>query len=386
MRMVSEDTRAILGTDLTKVFAAVIAFIAVYILIPIVFPALMNAITALNPADLGTMSFAAFFGIFILVLLFFLWTIFLFFGIFKLVSSLQKKYGAQIRRSDSQEKVRVVMIIAGFFLAAVLVFNFYLIPLISTLQLFPAFDLISLLFWGFTTLSVMIAATIGTFLFIIYAFTFLSDGIFHLYRRSHNQPLSYDERPRRLRRYNHLKVFTLILIVITLVTAGIIYLVRPTVLRLEGSNVTVQYNGGAGSHIVHLQFLEIYTSTISAASWESLDALNPGSSYYYAQSPYDTTFFALYILDDVSHFDSKHYQSTIPQGRQIDGFILYLEIDGYGLSAIYYPSADHQSTRCDYLSKIIHLDSITITFTGDTPTSFTFKIGILDEFLVEDMF
>ena len=384
--MVPEDTRAILGSDLAKIFATIIAFIAVYVLIPVVYPAIINVLTTIGPLELTSMSFSTFFGIFLMVLLLLFWTVFLFFGIFKLVSALQKKYGARIRRSGSQEGIRVVMIIAGFFLAAVLVFNFYLIPLISAIAIFPAFDLFSLLFWGFSTLSVWIAVTLATFLFIIYVFTLISDGIFHLYRKRRNQSLPYEERPRELRRFNHLKVLTLVLIVIILVTAGIIYLVRPTVFRFEGSSVSIQYSGATGTHTVFVRSLEIYTSGVSADTWETLDALNPSSSGYYARSPYDVTLYVLYILDDVVDIPSKHYQNTIPQGRQVDGFIMYLVVDGYTLEAYYYPSTDHQSTRCDYLSKTMHLESIIITFDSDIPSAFTFKIGILNEFLVGDMF
>ena len=89
--MVSEDTRAILGSDLAKIFATIIAFIAVYVLIPVVYPAIINVLTTIGPLELTSMSFSTFFGIFLMVLLLLFWTVFLFFGIFKLVSALQKK-------------------------------------------------------------------------------------------------------------------------------------------------------------------------------------------------------------------------------------------------------------------------------------------------------
>ncbi len=383
--MVSDDTRAILGSDLAKVFTAAIAFVAVYILMPIIYSALVRVLGALDIGAINDMSFGTFFGLFMTVLLLLFWTIFLFFGIFKLVSSLRKKYGTQILRSKSQEGVRVVMIIIGFFLAGILVFNYYLSPLLSSFEIFPVFDLFALLYWGFSFLSVMIAATLATLLIIIFGLVFISDIIFHFIRKGRNQPLQYEGRSRERRRYNYLKVTTLILIVFVLITAGLIYFVRPTTFRLEGGEVDIQYNGSLVEHTVAIQFLDIYTSTVSAESWESLDALNPSADNYFMKNPLDTIVFRLYVMDEVANFASKHYQNTISQGRSIDGFFLLLEIDGTSLEAIYYPSSDGQNTRCNYLSKVIQLESITIEFSGDTPVSFTFTMSIIEEFVVEDL-
>ena len=209
--------------------------------------------------------------------------------------------------------------------------------------------------------------------------------IFRFIRKGRNQPLPYEGRSRERRRFNFMKVTVLILIVFVLITAGLMYFVRPTVFRLEGGEVDVQYSGSSVGHTVIIEYLEIYTSTVSAETWESLDALNPSDGDFFIESPYDVVIFRLMVLDDVTNFASKHYQNTISQGRSINGFVLALIVDGEQLDTFYYPSSDDQSTVCNFFSKIIQLESITIVFDGDTPTSLTFTVSIIDEFIVEDI-
>lgn len=378
--MVSDDTRAILGTDLAKIGATAFAFFLAYILVPLVYLGVLRIAMAVDVINLSSPSFMTLLTIFVVILIFLLWTVVLFLVVFRGVAALQKKYGTPIKRTDTQEKVRVILIIAGFFVGVVLVFTFYLRPLMGALEVYPAADLLALLAWAFAIISLTEAVVLATILGVIYGLVFLSDCLFHLARRHQNTPLSYPAHDSAHRRFNYLKIVALVLIILVGATAVILYFAHPTVMRLRANPVLVTYQGSAESHTVTVMTLEIYSSTLSADTWAHFDYLE---SWY--NQPFIPTIHALYIFDEVTNFPSKTYQTIIPQGRHVVGFILTIDVDGVVLTAKYYPAADQQSTFCGFFSKWFALESLTILFSGD-PTSFSFAITMGDEFRMEDLF
>ncbi|MHA1265086.1 MAG: hypothetical protein ACTSRS_07590 [Candidatus Helarchaeota archaeon] len=378
--MVTADTRAILETDLAKIGAIALTFFLAYLLTPIAYLGLMRITPFLEEINLSTFSFSTIMLIALVILLFFFWTVALFFLVIRGLHALQRKYGTPIKRSATQEKVRIVLIILGFFIAVGVIYFGYLKPIMSVIEFFPVRDLPSLLVEFFSFISLTEAAVLTTFLGIIYGLVFISDGLFHLIRRSRHTPLPYPERPSALRRWNFLKSVSVVLITILSVNALILYMAHPTTLRLRSEPVAVTYLGASEPHSVVLEQLLVFTDYRSGSVWERFDYL----ANWNTEDIYPTIY-VLYIMDNVTSLLSKAYQITIPQGRHVVGFILKIKVDGTPLMAKYYPTADKQNTACGFLTKWFCVKTLTIFFSG-MPTNFTFQITLTDEFWLEDWF
>ncbi len=385
--VVSAEFKALVWSDLAKIFAAIISYLLAFLLLPVIFPLLFRIL------DFST-GFGTYLTVYVVIILFCFWTVFLFLAIFVGTQRLIRKYGIRIRRSDRQEYGRIIMIVVGFVLAAVLITS-YLLSLVHTYTsilegtiTLPTFEIWQILFWAFELLTVTIATVIFIFIGTVYGCILLNDFVFFLARKIQGKQLKYDLPAKSQRHFGYLKLVTLLLIIIVAVTAGIIYLLKPTTFRfqyLQGEQLTVNYHNDTGGYLDIKVFLfSIYTSPLEPEFAKNSYILEP-----YSTSLVELIEHTILILDELTRISSKYYESSFPQGHYIVGYKLMLLVNSSSFMTEIEYAADlsTKNTACTYISKRIFISQIDLYFQSSGQLDyFTFNVTIMNEFRLGDLF
>ena len=385
MRVVSAEFKALLWSDLAKIFAAVVSYLLAFLLLPVIFPLFFRLL------DFSS-SFGTVFTLYLVIILYIFWTVFLFLALFVGVRWLVRKYGITIRRSSGQEYGRVIMIVVGFVLAAYLVTS-YILSLVQSYALIlegnialPTFNLWQVLFWAFELLTVTIATVIFIFVSVIYGCILLNDLVFYLYRKIQGTRLQYTLREKPRRHFGYLKLVTLLLVVSVIVMAGIIYLLKPTTFRFQyqGEQLSINYHDPPEELPDMKVFLfSIYTSPMDPDFAKSSYVLEPAG-----MPIIEVVEHTILMLDEFSQVSQKYYESTFPQGQYIVGFKLMLLVDGASWVTEIEYAADLllPNTKCTYLSKRIFISQIDLYFLPSGQLEyFTFNVTIMNEFRLGDL-
>jgi len=390
-KKLASEFRAILATDLGKIFSCVMVFLLIFLIIPLIYPLMTPLQEMLMSIFGGAKDLGTFFMTFILFIVLLIFLI-AFFGfavglvMLKLAFWINKKIAPPLKRSNTQHYTKYIAIIVG------VIIGFLLIGII-----FNALSGINGVLLGsdflITMFTVAVLVDIGfltVFLGAIYLCIFLNDLLFYIYRKAANKPLIYTPPEARVITRRHkagLSILIIIMIMAVLVMGIYLNLTKPTGIHVVQRSAQITVVGAAKDQIRVVNFNMMVGSLTPTELKGLVEGGIPPES--------DTILAALVhpipppLLDSRGWLDgySFDYSFTLPRGQNIMGFQLYVYVDlptGSGFFEAYYYPED--AFQCGTWSKNVALSAVTVLFNGlGVITGITFEVTLDEQFYWSDL-
>ena len=395
-----ESLKAILATDLGKIFAIIVIFLTIFMIIPVIYP-FIRYLGASFSETLGSSIIETWEGILqvfasvgAILAIFLLFTFALSLLLLKIAFYVHRKLAPPIYRSTFQHYTRYVSIICGFLVGGWLVGWLY--SLWGQIVSIPETgELTDLLVWAFSEISLYSIVAISVFLGTIYFFIFKTDLIFFLVRKARHQPLTYPMGPPPItRRHKNIMRGIAVIMVIILVFLGVmVHLSRPTVIRFEQEAGALSITG-VDPECVMIMRMTVITGTIEPSELERYiygdfpeGGIEPVPGFKQYLIPPPLLSLLLYEFTGSSPSGTGEvlftHVLTAPQGYNIVGFSMVVFINAsiqFQVETFYFPETNYE---CGFYSKRLVLDQISVNL---EEANVTFHVSIAEEFVFSDLF